>query len=107
MSYSVNFTETAKQDLRQIMFYIVTKAQDKDVAHRFMNELRNKCDELKEMPNVGSLPKDHTLRSMEYRFITHKDYLIFYKIDEMCKRVDVVAVFNAKKDYMRVMRRII
>ena len=37
----------------------------------------------------------------------HKDYLIFYNIDESQKIVNVLAIFNSKKDYLRVMRKFI
>ena len=107
MNYSVNYTDTAKQDLRAIMFYIADQAQDKDIARQFINELRSKCDRLREIPNAGVLPKDHLLRSMEYRFIVHKNYLIFYKVDDGQGRVDVVAIFNAKKDYMRIKKHLV
>ena len=47
------------------------------------------------------------LRSMNYRYITHKGYLIFYIVDEPEKAVSILAIFNARKDYLRVMSRFI
>ena len=44
---------------------------------------------------------------MDYRYLTHKDYLIFYNTDEGAKIVNVLAIVNAKKDYPRVMRKFI
>ena len=40
-------------------------------------------------------------------FTVHKEYLIFYLVDEEEKQVNVMTIFNAKKDYMRVMKRFI
>lgn len=107
MSYQVRITDTAKQDLREIAFYIAERAMDKDVAKRFVVELREQCARLTEFPQSGALPKDRILRSFDFRYIVHKDYLIFYSIDEAHKIVNVLAIFNTKKDYIRVMRKFI
>lgn len=107
MSYKVRVSDTAKQDLREIAFYIAEKAMDRDVAKQFVNELRIECKRLEDNPSAGAFPKDHLLRSFGYRFIVHKDYLIFYSIDEENKIVNVLAIFNSKKDYTRSMRKFI
>ena len=107
MSYQVRITETAKQDLREIAFYIAERSMEKEIAKSFVLELQEECKRLVEFPQVGALPKDRILRSMDYRYIVHKDYLIFYNIDEGQKVVNVLAIFNSKKDYLRVMRKFI
>ena len=107
MSYQVMITDTAKQDLREIAFHIAERAMDSDVAKRFVLELREQCLRLVEFPQCGALPKDRILRSLNYRYLVHKDYLIFYAIDEAQKTVNVLAIFSAKKDYLRVMRKFI
>ncbi len=105
MSYRVVITDTAKQDLREIAFAIVERAQEKESARRLIQELRTECRRLEEFPRAGALPKDHILRSFDYRFLVHGDYLIFYSIDEGEKAVFVLAIFHAKRDYFRVMRK--
>jgi len=107
MSYEVRITETAKQDLREIAFYIAARSMDNEVAKHFVMELRAQCNRLVDFPQAGALPKDRILRSMDYRYLTHKDYLIFYNTDEAAKIVNVLAIFNAKKDYPRVIRKFI
>ena len=107
MSYRVVLTDTAKQDLRDIAFYIVDESKSVDIAKRFVNELREKANKLTEFPNSGSLPKDRILKSLGYRFLVHGDYLLFYLVDKLHKKVTVMAIFNGKKDYMRVMRKFI
>ena len=107
MSYHVRITETEKQDLREIAFYIAEHSMDNETAKRFVMELREQCKRLVDFPQSGAIPKDHVLRSLDFRYIVHKDYLIFYCIDETQRIVDVLAIFNAKKDYLRVMRKYI
>ncbi len=107
MSYTVVITDTAKQDLRDIAIWIAEQAKDIDIAKCFVNELRERCKKLDKFPSTGSFPGDRVLKSAGFRFVTHKDYLVFYLIDEESKTVNVMAIFNAKKDYMRVMRNFI
>ena len=107
MSYHVRLTETAKQDLREIAYYIADQARDKEVARNFVNELRVSCNRPTDFPQAGAYPKDHVLRSMDYRHIAHKGYLIFYIVDEPEKTVNILAIFNARKDDLRVISRFI
>ena len=107
MSYTVRLTDTAKQDLREIAFWIAEQSKDKEIAKRFVGELRETCKKLDTFPNAGAIHKDRVIRSEGYRFTVHKEYLIFYLVDEEKKQVNVMAIFNAKKDYMRVMKKYI
>jgi plasmid stabilization system protein ParE len=59
------------------------------------------------LPNAGALPRDRILKSLGYRYLVHKEYLTFYLVDEQQKKVFVMAIFNGKRDYMRVMRKLI
>lgn len=107
MNYSVKLTATAIQDLREIALWIAQQAKDINIAKRFVNELREECNKLNSFPDRGVLPKDRILLSMGYRYIVFKDYLIFYLTDDEKMVVNVMAIFNAKRDYMRVMRKFI
>ena len=107
MSYTVRLTDTAKQDLREIAFRIVEKSKDREIAKRFVGELRETCRKLDTFPNAGGIPKDRIIRSAGYRFAVHKEYLIFYLDDDEENQVNVMAILNAKKDYMRVMKKFI
>ena len=107
MSYTVKITDTAKNDLREIAFYIADSAKNVDVALKFVRELQERCGQLVNFPNSGAFPKDHILKSSGYRFLTHKEYLICYTVDEDNKTVYVSAFFNAKKDYLRVLNKLV
>jgi len=107
MSCRVKFTDTAKSDLREIAFYIADSSGDKNIAIRFVRELKEKCKILEQFPESGSLPKDRILKSAGYRFLVHKDYLIFYFYNAEETTVYIMSVFHEKKDYMRVMKKFI
>ena len=107
MNYTVRFTETAKGDLREIAFNIADQSKEPAIAKGFVLELRETCHRLTELPGQEALPKDRILRSMGYRYLSHKGYLIFYLTDEQKHIVDIMVIFHEKQDYIRVMRKYI
>ncbi len=107
MSCRIEFTDTANQDLREIAFYIAEQAKEKTVAIRFIKELQEKCKMLADFPESGAIPRDRMMKSAGYRFLVHGDHLIFYKYEASENVVYILAVFNAKRDYMKVMRKFI
>lgn len=107
MNDTVKFTDTAKADLREIAFYIAEQSQNKEIARHFIQELQEQCNVLESFPESGVLPKDRVLKSNGFRFLVHKDYLIFYLYNSPEKTVNIMAIFNSKQNYMRVMRKFI
>lgn len=107
MKCQLKFTDTAKSDLRSIAFYIFEQSKEKNIATRFVNELRDKCTILETAPECGAVPKDRVLVSSGYRFLVHGNYLIFYYYEKKDNTVYITAIFNAKRDYMRVMKKFI
>jgi toxin ParE1/3/4 len=105
MNCRVELTTTAKEDLRNIAYYIAEQSQDKEIAIRFIKQLQEKCKILEDFPESGAIPKDRVMMSAGYRFLVHKDYLIFYNYEKAENTAYILAVFNAKRDYMRVMKK--
>ena len=105
MSLQVKFTDTGKEDLRGIATYIAEQSKDKKIAINLVNELREKTKILESFPESGALPDDRIMKNSGYRFLVHKDYLIFYHYSPQDKTSYILAVFNAKRDYSRIMRR--
>ena len=107
MSYQIKFTDTAKEDLRNIATYIADQSKDKTIAINFVNELRAKVKILESFPESGAIPDDRIMKNSGYRFLVHKDYLIFYNYIPKDETSYILAVFNARRDYSRVMRKFI
>lgn len=107
MSYALKFTDTATNDLREIALYIAESSKNVDIALKFIAELQERCNQLVEFPNSGAFPKDRILKSSGYRFLAHKEYLICYTLEEETENVYINAFFNAKKDYFRVLNRLV
>ena len=107
MSFKVKFADTAKEDLRIIATYIAEQSKDRKTAINFVNELREKTKILEAFPESGAIPEDRVMRNSDYRFLVHKEYLIFYHYVCEDNTSYVLAIFNSRRDYSRVMRRFI
>lgn len=51
-------TDIAKQDLREIAFWIAEQAKDVDIAKKFVGELRPECEKINTFPDEGAFPKN-------------------------------------------------
>ena len=91
-------TDSAKQDLRDISLYIYQNTKEKNIVKKFLNELWNQCTILKDDPTIGTIPKDRVLRNLEYRYIVHKGYLLFYKVNKINKNVSIQSIVNKKRN---------
>ena len=107
MKTGIVFSDTAREDLRNIAVYLAEQAGEKEPAIRFVNDLREKVKVLETFPESGAIPNDRILKSAGYRFLVHKEYLIFYQYDRRENTVYLQAFFNAKRDYTRFMRRFV
>lgn len=104
MSWQMIMTDTAKSDLREIALWIYEQSGDADPAASFVSVLREKCRLLETQPESGAVPKDYVLKSLGYRYLTYKHYLIFYLAEPSDKKVYIHAFFNEKMDYFRVIK---
>ena len=71
----------------------------------FVDDLREKTKILAFFPENGSVPDDKVMKSMGYRYLVHKEYLIFYHYEAKQEMSYILAVFHSRRDYTRVMRK--
>lgn len=107
MKYTLHFTYTAECDLRDIAFSVARISGSKDTAKQFVTSLRACTERLKDFPFSGARPRDRVMLSGDFRYLVHGDYLIFYTVDEINRMVKIFAIFNAKQDYARVLKKYI
>lgn len=103
MIYDLEVTATAKENYSDIALNIYEQSKSVDVAIKFVRKLQAEIGRLREFPNIGAFPKDRMLLSAGYRYLVYDDYLTFYTIDENAKKIYILAVFNSKEDYTRVL----
>ena len=71
MSYTVRLTDTAKQDLREIAFWIAEQSKDREIAKRFVSERYADGIKIRRLQCVMCLQKIDKLISVSH--IYHPD----------------------------------
>jgi len=92
MGYQVGLTEEAQADLGVVVRFLAEKSPE--AAERIGNELLDAALTLTMFPRRGSPVK----RRLGLRKLTHRDYLIFYQVNEAAQWVEVVRIWDGRQN---------
>lgn len=103
MSFSVEFSGDAAQDLRAIYRYIAEHDSAAN-AERVVAGLEQAWISLSELPERGNVPKElRDLGVTEFRELHYKPYRMLYRI--FGQRVVIFAILDGRRDMGSVLRR--
>lgn len=103
MAYRVLLVEDAESDIEDIYAYI---ARNDSIgrADAVLGDLETHCENLREFPERGNLPKElHDLGIELYREIHFKPYRIIYRI--MDQDIVILGVFDGRRDMESLLQR--
>lgn len=103
MIYKIQYTETAKQDLADIVLDIYAVSKDVDTAIRFVEELKASASRLDTFPFSAKPLDDTKLIHLNLRHVIAHDYLLFYKFDADANTIYIESILNGKTDYIKVL----
>lgn len=90
--YRIEWRPQAREDLRGIVRYIGKDSPTK--AKAFGKELRDKTKPLAEFPNIGREGRPG-LPSWLRELVIHKNYIIFYRVQDTLRTVEILRVKHA------------
>ena len=98
MTYQINITDQANQDLRNIFEYIAFELQELQVAIGQLNRLEKEIYSLDQMPERYRVYDREPWRSRNLHIMPVDNYLVFYipKTDD--KTVYITRVFYGRMD---------
>ena len=102
MKYQIIMTDKANEQLQDIIMYIADESKSKEVALNYLVRLEEAILKLEDFPFMGVKPRYLTLKRQGYLVLIVEKHLIFYKIDQVKKKVLIYAVFNSKQEYRRL-----
>jgi toxin ParE1/3/4 len=103
MTYSVEFSTGAKQDLFKIYRYI-KNAGKPETAKKFSDQVKKACASLSENPERGHIPAElKGLSVMLCRQIVFKNYRIIYQV--IGKVVVISGIIDDHRHIREVMRQ--
>ena len=94
-TYKIKIFPTAKQDLGEVIGYLNTLSPD--AALRYYDLLVEEIASLSKMPERCPRPKDLALAAKGYRYLTVKNYLVFYAV--VGDTVQIRRILYARRDY--------
>lgn len=101
MSFRIQFTADARQDLRDIFEYIAFKLLVPDTAKAQTKRIIDEIRTLDVFPMRHPLYEDEPWHSIGLRFLPIDNYLIFYLPDEEKEIVSIVRIMYGGRDISR------
>lgn len=92
MGFQVGLTEAAQSDLGAVVRFLAEKSPE--AAARIGNEILDSALSLTLFPRCGSPVR----RRPGMRKLTHRQYLIFYQVNEAAQWVEVVRIWDGRQD---------
>lgn len=102
MKYTVEFTDAASRDLKDITRYI-RQNSGSGIAKQILSDLSSRIDSLRDLPERGNIPKEmleigpHSFRELHY-----KPYRILYSTRDNV--VTVLLVADGRRDMQTLLR---
>jgi len=103
MAYKLNISKDVHNDIDSIVTYISHELKGLQAADSFLDDIEKSYRNIVDNPFMYALCNDELLHRKEYRKITIKNYLIFYRIDEPTKTVFVVRIIYSARDYANLL----
>ena len=103
MKYEVIRTDTADALIRKIVLYVAERFGP-EIAMKKLDELEESILSLGDNPYLGENPRYPILKRQGYKVLILEKDLVFYKIDELNRKIIVYAVVDQRQDYLSIIR---
>ena len=102
--YVVNMTQTAENDLNDIIMFIAQN--NPQTAIKIMERLQAKISTLDHFPNRGAYVPELLARNIkEYRQIIEAPWKIIYKVDK--KTVNILTIIDSRRNLYDILVKIL
>ena len=101
MSMKIVYTQSARQDLREIYEYIRYVLLEPLTAKRVTENIQREIRTLELFPESNPLYREEPWRSQGLRFLVVGNYLVFYKADNKDDTVSVVRILYGGRDIVK------
>ena len=101
MTYRIEVTNDARNDLRQIREYISVELGNENSASRTVGSIVKSIGSLRAMPEIVAPLSARVSIKTDYRYLVCGNYNVFYRIET--DSVKIVRVLNARRNFMAVL----
>ena len=98
--FEVKISIRAKKDLQSIALYIKNTLKEPNIAKKYAKLLKAEIENLEYFPQRNSIIDDEIIRDLNIRKLIIKNYIVFYRINEDKKIVNVERVIYGSSDWI-------
>jgi toxin ParE1/3/4 len=101
MTFRIEFSHEAREDLRQIREYISVDLDNESSAAKVVGNIVNNIGRLADYPKIGAPLVSRISEETDYRYLVCGNYNVFYRIET--QTVKVVRILNARRNFMTIL----
>lgn len=101
--YSIDISEPAENDLRDIVRYISSQLSAPMTALKMMDAMEHAIAGLADMPKKHPLVSDERLALMNYHKLLVRNYIVFFTVDDQSNVVNVERILYARRDWLHIL----
>jgi len=101
MTYKVEMSGPAEDDLDKIIAYITNKLHNKKAAADFLDEFENRLDNLEDQPKMFPKMTEALFAERGYRYFLVGNYLGVYLVVDEDKMVSIIRVLHCRQDHLQ------
>ena len=101
MTYRIEISSEARNDLRQIREYISVDLDNENSASEIVGSIIKRIGQLKVLPEIGAPLSSRLSIKTDYRYLVCGNYNVFYRIET--DTVKIVRVLNARRNFMSIL----
>lgn len=98
--YEVKLSIKAKDDLKGSVLYIKNELNEPNISRRYSKLIRNEIQSLENMPQKFAIIDDDDIKDLNIRKINIKNYIVFYRINEEKRIVNIERVLYGASDWL-------
>ncbi len=102
--YKIIVTAPAEKDLRDAVSYISNELKNKQAAFNLLTLVEETVNSLTDMPERYAVVDDEILSREGFRFITIKNYLLFYIVRKETQTVVIQRFLYARRDWTNILK---
>lgn len=104
MSYTINFTAPARQDIKNAVQYIAFTLNNITAAISLNTLAYAKINTLPDFPEKYPLVSDISLAHYQIRYIPVDNYLMFYRINKTKEEIQLLRFLYAKSNWQSILK---
>ena len=103
MEYSLEITDRAQHDLREIYNYIAESLMEPTTANKQLERIEEGILSLKHMPLRIAMEQNESLKQRNLRKLIIDNYLVFFLVNEETNTVSIVRILYGRRDWLALL----